>query len=329
MIYILIIIFLIIILGLLFYFYFKEYEFFTDLIPVPTYNPSSFDIYNQINNPFPTSSPLYMDYLLLNSQLLIPSTNELSKNPQISIPTPSLYPILDIKSQTSLLTQLKEENNKIKSDNLEQQVKLEELNKQLIAIYNEIQKKEIEKLKLSEQISNLDNNKIVNNSIINLVIKAIDANLNKEKELNDLKNEIENKKEKLEKLLLEPIAPVIIKEEQINPLMDKLKELEKKFTDMDNKIPNNICTLNNSMPEPQKEAFIFDLNQVQNPSYLWCMCNDNNKNSSNCLDYMECNKNYLNNKDKTALINDDLTLYMKCLTKYPNFPHYLTDNNKK
>jgi predicted nucleic acid-binding Zn-ribbon protein len=322
----LIIIFILCIVLYLFFNNKYEYEFFTNgnnVIPAPTYNP------NDLSNPFPTNSPLSIDYLLANSQILIPKTNELSKDPQITIPVATLNPVSEISSQTSLLTQLKVKNENLKNDTEEELLKLDDVKKQLLDVQNELEDKKAEKLRLSEQISNIDNARIANNTIVELILKGIDANINKENELTDLKKEIDEKKEKIEKLLSEPIAPVVIKEEQIEPLIQKLKDLEKKMGEISNKIPNNICTLNSNMPEPQKEAFINDLEQIQNPSYLWCMCNEENKNSSNCLDYMECNQNYIKNKDKTALISDDLTIYMKCLSKYPNFPKYLTENNKK
>jgi len=317
---IIVIIFLFILLSYLFYkFFYNDYEFFiNDVIP------------NATDIPFATNSPLYIDYILANSQILIPTTNELAENPQITFPIATSNPIDETNSQLSLLTKLKNENTNLQDNIAEQQQKLRDIKEILLSVQVEIEKKELEKLKLSEQVSNMENAKFANNSIIELILKGINANMDKESELLNLKKEIELKKEKIEKLLLEPIAPVIIKDEQINPLMDKLKEIEKKFEQINNKLPNNnICSLSSNMPEPKKEDFINDINQIQNPSYLWCMCNDENKNSSSCIDYMDCSKNYLKNKDKTALINDDLILYMKCLSKYSNFPNYLSTNNNK
>jgi len=325
----LLIIILIIILIFIFYFIFKNniYENFETLttsnpLIVPTYNPFTFN-----NLPIETLDPIELDNLLTNSQNLIPSTNEINY-----LPLPSFNPVFAIASETNILNKLKEENNIIKESTKTKQDQLEIIQDQLLKIRNEIEKKEKEKLQLSQEIANMDNMRYISNTILSMIIKGIDATMVKEQELRNYENELQLKKEKVEKLLLQPIptsSPVLIKEEQIEPIINKLYDLEKKFNDLNNKIPDNVCNLNTKMPEPQKEAFIFDINQVKNPSYLWCMCNDNNKNSTDCIDYMACNKNYISNKEKTSLIGDNLMLYMKCLSKYPNFPPYLTENNKK
>ena len=51
--------------------------------------------------------------------------------------------------------------------------------------------------------------------------------------------------------------------------------------------------------------------------YLWCMCSDENKKNEDCINYFDCNKNYVINKDKKTLENEDLTIYMKCINKFP------------
>ena len=39
-------------------------------------------------------------------------------------------------------------------------------------------------------------------------------------------------------------------------------------------------------------------------------------------------ESFVINKDKKTLENEDLTIYMKCINKFPNFPKYLTENNQ-
>jgi len=308
---------------LIYYYYFNNYYEKFEL-PTPTYNPYTYSDYL-------TKTPInvdkdYLNYILNNSHSLIPSNNDF---PNISNSS-NINPVIAIASETNLLSQLQKENNIIKNDTNLEKIKLEIIQDELLKIRKEIENKEQEKLQLSNEISKMDNMRYISNTILSMIIKGIDATMKKERELRNYENNLETKKEKLEKLLLQPtptLPPVVIKEEQIKPIKDKLKELEIIINEVKNKIPNNICN-NSNMPEPKKEAFVFNLDELQNPSYLWCMCNDNNKNTSNCIDYMACNKNYLDNKDKSSLIGDDLTLYMKCLTKFYNFPRYLNKNNQ-
>ena len=294
---------------------FDNYELFTDSI---IYDPTTFDEYST-RTPMATVDPLFIDYMLVNSHLLVPKTNE------VMAPNPTISPVLYIASQTSLLSKLKEENNNIKYDTSTFQTKLAELQLELIKIKEELKQKEEEKLKLTGEVSTMDNQRFINDKIINMMVKGMDAYIDKERYLKGYEKDIETKKEKLEKLLLTPtptLPPVFIKDEQILTITDKLVDIEKKFAELNKKIPDNICT--KPMPEPSKEAFIFNITELQNPSYMWCMCNDDNKKSNDCLEYMSCQTNYQKNKDKTSLINDDLTIYMKCINKFSNFPKYLT-----
>lgn len=315
---------LIILFSILIYYYLNnnnniKFEKFENSSPAPLYDPTTYDINKNTSN----FDKEYLDYILNNSYSLIPSTNEFTKPLNIN-------PVISIATETNLLNKLIKENDIMKNNNNYEKEKLEIIQKELLKIKEDIKNKEQEKLQLSKEISNMDNMRYISNTIISIIIKNIDNIIKKEQELKNYEKDLNNKKEKIEKLLLQPIPkipPVIIKEEQIKPIKDKLKDLENIINKLDNKIPNNICN-NLNMPIPKKEDFTYNLNQSYNSSYLWCMCNDNNKNSSNCIDYFNCNNNYLKNKDKSSLLTDDLNLYMKCINKFDNFPKYLHTNIK-
>lgn len=274
--------------------------------------------------PMPEPEGIYMDYMLANTHQLIPSTNEISLNPL------SLNPQLGIASQLSLKSNLKKENDKIRENTKKSQDLLQSLQKELYNVNDELEKKRKEKTKLTGEINDMNISRYTNNANITMILKAMEDNIIKADLLKKYEDELVKKKEDLEDLLLLPkptLPPVIIREDQINPIKEKLDYLEKKIIEINNKTPNNICSSHSFMPHPQKEAFIYDYNHVNNPSYSWCVCNDKNKHSDDCILYMDCNKNYINNKNKESLVGDDLNLYMKCLSRYPNFPKYLTDNN--
>jgi len=266
----------------------------------------------------PTLNPLTVDNMLINSHTLIPTDNTITN------PTPTISPALYIATQASLLTKIKQENDNIKYDTATFETKLANLQLQLLQIKEELKQKEEEKLKLTGEVLTLENQRIINNKIINTMVKGMDAYVDKEKYLKQYEKDIEDKKDKLEKLLLTPIPtlpPVMIKDEQLDTITNKLDIIEKKFDKIDKKMPASIC--DGKLPIPLKEAFIYNTDELQNPTYLWCMCNDANKKSNECLEYMSCQANYQKNKDKISLIGDDLTLYMKCISKYENFPKYL------
>ena len=308
-----IIIFLILINIVIFnnsnYYNFNIYELFTDNI---VYDPTTFDNYTT-RPPMPTMDPLYIDYMLENTHLLIPKNNNIVKNPN-----PTISPVLYIATQSSLLTKLKQENDNIKYETATFEKKIAELQLLLLKIKDELKQKEEEKLKLSGDVSTLESQRYINTKIINMIVKGMNAYIDKENYLKQYEEEIETKKNKLEQLLLTPVptlAPVVLQEDQLSSITDKLNIIEKKLSD------NNIC--NKPMPVPLKEAFIFNGSELQNPTHMWCMCNDDNKKSSDCLEYMSCQANYQKNKDKTTMIDEDLMLYMKCINKYENFPKYL------
>jgi|688.fasta_scaffold12498_6 hypothetical protein len=320
-IFILILIIFIILLFVLLYNYYYIEKFTTE---PPKYDPTNLNNYSDRPS-VPEPEAIYMDYILANTQLLIPSTNEINNSSNI-IP---FNHTLGVASQISLLRKLKEHNDKIREITKKYQDLLQSIQNKLFEIKEDIEKKQDEKNKLSEEVSNLNMSRYLNKSNINLILNAMESNIDKERSLKKYEEEIINKKNELQKFLdlsNKTSSTVLIKDEQLKPLIEKLSEIEKKIVEINNKTPDNICTSYSTMPHPQKDAFIYDYNTVNNPSYSWCVCNDTNKKSEECTTYMDCNKNYQKNKDKNVLIGEDLTLYMKCLSRYPNFPKYLTNN---
>jgi hypothetical protein len=319
----LVILITILIVLILYYYYYDCYEHFEVTLPAPTYDPRN--LLNLATTP-PSESAYLNDFLLANTQELIPTTNEVKNLKPVNS---RLNPVLAVASQTSLMNQLKTENNRLNLNNKEKRDELATINSELTKIKNEILEKEKEKLKLSADIADMKNMDTISKTVLAMIIKGIDATMMKEQQLRNYENELEEKKKKIENLLAQPAPkqePVEIKESQIKPLKDKLKELESRFSEISNKIPDTVCK-EKSMPEPQKEAFLNNPKITQNPSHNWCSCNDNKK-SFQCTDYYSCSEHYLTNKDKKSLNGEDLTLYMKCLSKYPNFPKYLSENNK-
>jgi hypothetical protein len=307
------------------YFYNNIENFSSD---PPKYKP--FDLSNYATRPpIPEPEEIRMDYILANTQLLIPSTNDISNNNDNNSKLLPINPMLGVASQLSLLRKLKKDNDNIRKSTKETQDLLQSIQNKLFEITEDIKKKQNEKNKLSQEIYNMNINRYVNNENINIINKAMEHTIKKEQTLKKYETELLEKRNEIQKLLnlhIPEIPPVTIKKEQLKPITEKLAALEKKIVEINNKTPNNICSTYSEMPYPQKDAFLYDYNQVNNPSYAWCVCNDKNKHSESCINYMDCNKNYLKNKDKEGLLGEDLTLYMKCLSRYTNFPKYL--NNK-
>ena len=170
-----------------------------------------------------------------------------------------------------------------------------------------------------------------------IILKSLNANEEKELELKKKEAELNGKIKELEALKLKEIEnkEVEINDDQIALLLNKLESV--KSTIINKYKDNKVCGIYDKIPTIPNDAFSInfenidvDVNSTNKnyEPYLWCMCNDENKKSEDCINYFDCNKNYVINKDKKRLEDKDLTLYMKCINKYPNFPKYLTENNQ-
>ena len=286
-----------------------------------------------------------------NFDTLIATTNE------ITLPSPTVSPLLTILTETNKLDSIKQENKELQFKKDLLQVKLQELDNKFKEISDATEKKNLEKLKLQDELLVINQQKELNLNMMDTIRKSMNANTEKEIKLKELENKLNNEKKEIdyktkyfEDVVLKPapvLPPVTLKEEQIKPLMLILDSIVKIFTELnkksdtiidlssDKKLINNVCTAYESIPEPSKDSFINDLTKIEpnnqelkNLPYLWCQCNDTNKQSPDCKKYLECNKNYEFNSKKAVLEGDDLTLYFKCLNDYKNFPPYITNNNQ-
>lgn len=133
----------------------------------------------------------------------------------------------------------------------------------------------------------------------------------------------------------------------IQAFLNKMVELENKLADVNIKtdkiidlnttnqnLQSKICLTKEKMPEPLEKSFTQDLtniNRLSDKDYeqsrLWCMCNDNNKNSSDCVAYSKCKINYElvkkdidSGKTFTQLDKIDSDIYNECMNVYKNFP---------
>jgi hypothetical protein len=140
----------------------------------------------------------------------------------------------------------------------------------------------------------------------------------------------------------------------IQVFLNKMLELENRLSDVNtktdniiksntntNNIQSDICLKSKSMPEPLEKSFTADLTNLSplsNIDYeqtsLWCLCNDNNQNSKDCVAYSKCQINYdlvkrelLLGKSFTGInrINPlDADVYKACNNLYKNFPKLQT-----
>jgi len=222
-----------------------------------------------------------------------------------------ISPIVEIAKEHSKLQILKDENESIqKVTNNLQLIKndLENKIKELKFIINE---KTEEKLKLENNINEI--NKQKENSIIAFQIlkDRVDATTRKE-------NELLIKEENLNKILLDipKLSEIKCNQEIIN-IQKQLESISKSINNDD------FCLNTNKIPEPNFKNYNEKNNDL---TYKWCLCNDNNKNSEECISYIECKNNYDLNKNKSDVIGDDLDIYFKCIDRYNTFPKYLNKN---
>jgi hypothetical protein len=174
-IFILILIIFIILLFVLLYNYYYIEKFTTE---PPKYDPTNLNNYSDRPS-VPEPEAIYMDYILANTQLLIPSTNEINNSSNI-IP---FNHTLGVASQISLLRKLKEHNDKIREITKKYQDLLQSIQNKLFEIKEDIEKKQDEKNKLSEEVSNLNMSRYLNKSNINLILNAMESNIDKERSL--------------------------------------------------------------------------------------------------------------------------------------------------
>lgn len=249
-----------------------------------------------------------------------------------------ISPVIKIAEQVDKLKVLENINSKIEVKNEDLMNEINSKGNQLNILNDIMNKRNNEKIELEDEISKLNKQKEIHNSIAKTLIKGIKNIDNREEELK--KREIEIKKEirELQELKNKPIPeipPVKINQEQLDILLEKLIIIEKLFKEVKEKQEEetkkkkdiDICNLYSSMPTPSKNDFLN--NNKKDLSYLWCLCNDNINKNIDCMEYKNCLKNYEENKNKDTLKEEDLKLYFRCVNKFTDFPKFLIENNEK
>jgi len=244
-----------------------------------------------------------------------------------------ISPVIKIAEQVDKLKVLEKINNEINNKNNNLTSEINSKGNQLNSINEETRKKEEIKLKLEEEISNLNKNKDIHNNIASTLVKGITTIEDKEAILKKKEAEIQleiNKLQELKEKKIPETQPVKINQEQIDILLNKLILIEKLFKELkeeknDEKKDKDICQLYSSIPSPVSQDFIN--NNKKDLSYLWCLCNDNLNKNVDCMEYKNCLSHYTTNKDKKTIKEDELNLYFRCINKFPEYPKFLNENN--
>jgi hypothetical protein len=244
-----------------------------------------------------------------------------------------ISPVIKIAEQVDKLKVLEKINNEIINKNNNLTSEINSKGNQLNSINEETRKKEEIKLKLEEEISNLNKNKDIHNNIASTIVKGITTIEDKEAILKKKEAEIQleiNKLQELKEKKIPETQSVKINQEQIDIILNKLILIEKIFKELkeeknDEKKDNDICQLYSSMPSPVSQDFINNNNK--DLPYLWCLCNDNLNKNVDCMEYKNCLSHYTTNKDKKTIKEDELNLYFRCINKFPEYPKFLNENN--
>lgn len=248
-----------------------------------------------------------------------------------------ISPVIKIAEEFDKLKVLEKINNDIENKNEELRNQINSKGVQLNNLDEETKKKKEEKLEIEQEISNLNKSKEVQTSIAKTLVKSMNTIEEKEMELKRKEAEIQKEIRKLRELKDKPIPeipPVKLNQQQLDLILEKLMLIEKLFKEtkekqetIDKEKKNkDICQLYSSMPIPTSQDFIKD--DKKDLSYLWCLCNDNLNKNVDCMEYNNCLKNYTNNKDKNTIEEEDLTLYFRCINKFPEFPKFLKENQE-
>ena len=244
-------------------------------------------------------------------------------------PTVEISPVIQIAEQTSKLETLKKEYSEIEKEKIKSENDIKKNVDELVKINNEINDRKKEKLELEKEILNINDNKDEFIKTAQIVKQGLEAQKQmetkldkKETEINTMIDEYEKTKE-IDEIIED--KPTEIKAEQIDMILDKLDAVKKEMISYNS---SKVCKEFDKMPEIIDKSFMINTGDIkidsdnkEHQAYLWCMCDDN-KNKDECLLYMDCNNNYSKNKDKAVIDDDDLTLYNKCVSKYPSFPNY-------
>lgn len=222
-----------------------------------------------------------------------------------------IHPVIEIAKETTKLEAVKKENKDI-TDITDKLVLVKvNLEKKIAELNNTIEEKNKAKIKLEDDIAELDKQKIASLSVFDILKYKIDKTVEKDIQLKEKEQELNKKENDLGKV-------IDIKDKQnMTAILGKLNEISKNIEETNKESNDNqFCLITKEMPKP-----IFKTNNDM--SYKWCMCNDINKKSESCINYFNCKLNYDTNKEKTNLSGNDLDVYFKCIDLYSDFPKYI------
>jgi len=226
------------------------------------------------------------------------------------ITTVSINPIVALAKETTKLEAVKLENKEIMT--LTERLKLvkNELERRIDELNRTIEEKNLNKLKVENEIEEINKQKINALSVFQVLKNKVDDTDIKQLELAKKEKELEERENGIKKI-------GDIKDNQLNlTIFKKLEEISNKL----NKNNKDFC--NNTKIMPDIDFKTYD-NIDDDMTNNWCLCNDTNKKTEACVNYMTCKKNFDDNKDKSKLSGNDLDIYFKCIDLYPNFPKYI------
>lgn len=223
-----------------------------------------------------------------------------------------INPIIELAKTVTLLDSTKKENESVKLDTEKIRTKMSELEKQIDNLNSTIKDKTDVKLKLESDIAEIEKQKALTAAVATVVKTSIDKTIQKEEEL-------KKKEEDLSKKEMDVKELTKIKDNlQLTSILNLLNGISKDL----NK-DKEFCDTTKEMPKIV--AFKTYAANEKDLSYTWCMCNDDNKKTKDCSNYLSCKDNYDKNKDTKNLQGSDLEKYFSCINTYPDiFPKYLT-----
>jgi len=228
-----------------------------------------------------------------------------------------INPVVELAKEATKLEATKKENEFVKKDTEKLKTKINELERKITELDSAIKDKTSIKLNLENDIAKIDKQKALTAAVATIVKTSIDKTLQKE-------DELKKKEEDLRKKEAESKELAKIKDnQQLATILNKLDEVKKKTDDISKGLDKDkeFCDTTKEMP---KAVFKTYAPNEKDLSYTWCMCNDDNKKTKDCDNYLSCKDNYDKNKDAKNLEGAQLEKYFSCISTFPDFPKYLT-----
>jgi hypothetical protein len=227
-----------------------------------------------------------------------------------------INPIVEIAKEHSRLQILKDENENMEKVTKNLEIIKNDLENKIRDLKFTIDQKKEEKIKIENDLNEIEKQK----TDVMIAFKALKDRVD---DTTKKENELLIKEETLNKKLSEiPKLSEIKCNQDIIDIQKKLEVIGKNINKINEDKIDQFCVNTKQMPTPIFKTYTEKEND-KDLSYKWCLCNDTNKNTENCVSYIKCKNNYDTNKDKSTVIGDDLDVYFKCIDKYNNFPKFL------